>query len=552
MPVSPERVTVPGAGMPLLREVFDLVRRYRADGVTLNAETKVEAGAPTETAPREQFVQVVARLVREAGLLDQVTIQSFDWGALMRMREVEPRLPIVALTNGDFLQVGQPGASPWLGGLDIDDFGGDPIAAIKSFGATAFSPVHGFPQNGKVTDAGYRPYVTKAMVDSAHAAGIKVIPWTVDDQPTMRKLIDDGVDGLITDYPDRLRDVLAERGLALPTAYASPFDIQAHRGGRARLPENTLAAFRNALSYDDISTLEFDTGITEDRVPVVLHDRALNGSHCVDTVPAFPGDPEFPYVGKAVHDLTLEQIKTVDCGTKTLSAELPQQQAAPGEKVPTLEEVLDLVDASGRDDVRLNIETKLSPTADDTIRYKTFTHEVVREIKRAGLIDRTTLQSFDWRTIQYSKQIRPDLETVALVWQYGPFECATVADECSLQAAYGDPAVKSPWTGTLDWWATKGLGALVKASGACTVSANWQVHDPAQGTVVSSDWYLRQSPTYFHGPDVAGLHAAGVKVVPYTVNDEPTAQRVIDLGADGLISDDPWLVIAVAKRNGLR
>ena len=50
----------------------------------------------------------------------------------MRMRQVEPRLPLVALTNRDFLQTGQPGASPWLGGLDIDDFGGDPIAAIKS------------------------------------------------------------------------------------------------------------------------------------------------------------------------------------------------------------------------------------------------------------------------------------------------------------------------------------------------------------------------------------------------------------------------------------
>ncbi|NHC16173.1 glycerophosphodiester phosphodiesterase family protein, partial [Motilibacter deserti] len=163
-----------------------------------------------------------------------------------------------------------------------------------------------------------------------------------------------------------------------------------------------------------------------------------------------------------------------------------------------------------------------------------------------------TLQSFDWRTIQYSQQIRPDLETVALVWQYGPAECATVSDECSLQAAYGNPAVKSPWTGTLDWWTTKDLGALVKASGASTVSANWQVHDPAQGTVASSDWYLRQSPAYFHGPDVAGLHAAGLKVVPYTINDAATMQRVIELGVDGIISDDPWLLIEVAKRNGLR
>ncbi|WP_127934300.1 glycerophosphodiester phosphodiesterase family protein [Nonomuraea polychroma] len=216
LPEFPGQRAVPGAPMATLREVFDLVNRYRARGVTLNVETKVEAGAPHETAPREQFVQVTVDEIRRAGLLRQVTIQSFDWGALMRMRQVEPRLPLVALTNRDFLQTGRPGASPWLGGIDIDDFGGDPLKAVKSFGADAFSPVHGFPQNGKVTDPGYVPYVTKDMVDQAHALGLKVIPWTIDDEPTMNKLIDDGVDGIITDYPDRLRTVMAERGFKLP------------------------------------------------------------------------------------------------------------------------------------------------------------------------------------------------------------------------------------------------------------------------------------------------------------------------------------------------
>jgi glycerophosphoryl diester phosphodiesterase len=222
LPGFPAQKASPGARMPLLTEVFALVRRYRAWGVTLNIETKVEAGAPTETAPREQFVQVVARQVRSSGLLRQVTIQSFDWGALMRMRQVEPRLPIVALTNGDFLQVGQPGASPWLGGIDIDDFGGSLVGAVKSFDADAISPVHGNPQNGSVTDPGYRPYTTPALVAEAHTAGLKVIPWTVDDTATMNALLDAGVDGLITDYPDRLRTVLAERGYRLPRPYSRP------------------------------------------------------------------------------------------------------------------------------------------------------------------------------------------------------------------------------------------------------------------------------------------------------------------------------------------
>ena len=546
---KPGQLAVPGARMPLLREVFALVKRYRANGVKLNVETKVEAGAPAETAPREQFVQVTAQEIRNAGLLRQVTVQSFDWGALRRMRQVEPRLPLVALTNFDFLQVGRPGASPWLGGLDIDDFGGDPIRAIRSFGATTFSPVHGFPQNGIVGDPAYRPYVTRAMVQHAHRNGIKVVPWTVDDVATMNKLIDDGVDGLITDYPDRLRRVLAGRGYRLPPAYVSPFDVQAHRGGRATRPENTLPAFANALANPAISTLELDTGVTADGHLVVLHDRTVNGSHCVDTAPAVPGDPEFPYVGKVVHDLTLAQLRTLDCG----STVVPGQVAVPGARIPTLGELFTLVRQSGRDDVRLNIETKISPLVADTAPYRTVTAKLVRAVQQAGFVRRTTIQSFDWRTIRYARALDPRVETVALVWQYGPAECATLADECSLRAAYGDPGVKSPWTGGLDWWRYRDLGALVRAAGARTVSANWQVHDADQGTVAADDWYLRQNPAYFHGPAVPVLQRRyGLKVVPYTVNDAAVMQRVIDLGVDGIITDDPDLLIKVAIRNGLR
>ncbi len=552
LPEHPGQVLSPGSKMPLLSEVFALVKRYGAKDVKLNIETKVEAGAPDQTAPREEFVQVTAREIRKADMIRQVTIQSFDWGTLMRWREVEPRLPIVALTNFDFLQTGQPGKSPWLGGIDIDDFGGDPIAAIKSFGADAFSPVHGFPQGGKIGDPDYRPYVTEAMVQSAHRNGIKVVPWTIDDPATMAKLIDDGVDGIITDYPDRLRTVAASYGFKLPKRYASPFDVQGHRGARSVRPENTLAAFAYALANKDVSTLELDTGVTQNGVLVVSHDRTVNGSHCVDTVPAFAGDPEFPYVGKTIHSLTLAQLKMLDCGSKTLP-EFPKQVAVPGERIPTLAEVFALVRASGRKDVRLNIETKISPLVDDTAPYRTFTRKLVDAIDDAGFEKRVTIQSFDWRTIQYARELRPRIETVALVWQYGPAECATLADECSLQAVYGNKNVKSPWTGTLDWWKLRDLGKLVDKSGASTVSSNWQVHDPAQGNVSSPDWYLKENPAFFHGPKVQVLQDKyDLKVVPYTVDDEPTMERVINLGVDGIISDDPDLLVAVARRAGLR
>lgn len=218
-PQFPGQAASPGARMPTLAEVFALADSYRASQVRFNIETKVEAGAPQETAPREQFVEVALREITKAHMQSRVSIQSFDWGSLRLVRERQPQIPIVALTNKDFLQAGQPGSSPWLGGIDADDFGGDLVAAAASLGVNAISPVHGTPQNGAVTDQDYVPYVTSDMVNRAHAAGMQVIPWTVDDKPTMRALIADGVDGLITDYPDRLRDVMAETGMKLPHSF---------------------------------------------------------------------------------------------------------------------------------------------------------------------------------------------------------------------------------------------------------------------------------------------------------------------------------------------
>ncbi len=218
--VHPDQQTVPGASMPLLKEVLELVKQYQAHGLMLNIETKVEAGAPEETAPRDEFVRGVLAVIADSGIQNQVTIQSFDWGALMLVRDLAPDIPVVALTNGQsFLRCGEAGRSAWLGGLDMDDFDCDVVAAAHSFGASALSPVHGHPQDGRIGDTDYVPFVTADMIQRAHSLGMKVIPWTVDDKATMAYLIELGVDGLITDYPDRLREVLAEQGRALPRSY---------------------------------------------------------------------------------------------------------------------------------------------------------------------------------------------------------------------------------------------------------------------------------------------------------------------------------------------
>lgn len=223
LPGFPEQERIKGFRMVELKDVLNLVKKYKAKDIKLNIETKVEAGAPEQTQPREIFVRRVFEEIHASGIEDQVTIQSFDWGSLKEMHKLAPRWPLVALTNYDFLQVGQPGVSPWLGGIDADDYDGDFVkaaAAIK--GVKALSPVYGFPQNGTVADPNFRFYVTKDMVKAAHARGLTVIPWTTDDIPTVKALMDMGIDGIITNYPNKLREVMAERGMRLPKAYKAP------------------------------------------------------------------------------------------------------------------------------------------------------------------------------------------------------------------------------------------------------------------------------------------------------------------------------------------
>jgi glycerophosphoryl diester phosphodiesterase len=523
---------VPGTHMPRLAQVFELANRYGANDVQFDIETKID---PTvdDTVDPKTFTQKVLGVIQQYGMTQRTLLQSFDWRTLLEAKKELPALKTVALAQAPTIFPG----TPWTAGVPIaaDAWSSGSLAqAVKSIGASVLS--------SRFQD------ITDNLIAAAHTQGLKIVPWTVDDAPTMASLIDRGVDGLITDYPNVGRDVMAQQGLKLPRRYASPFDVEGHRGARAYRPENTIPAFRYAIEHH-VTTLETDTGVTKDGVLVISHNRAINGVHCHDTAPAFPGDPMYPYAGDLIKDLTPAEIKTLDCGFT--DPDFPRQVRVPTQ-MPTLQELFDFVKQNADYPVRFNIETKISPLVSDTVPYDVFTSKLVDAIRSNGLEDRAMIQSFDWRTIMLVKKLDPKIETVALVWQFGAPDCQTLADECSLEARVGDPSLKSPWTGGLDWWAYQDLGKLVGKAGADVVSSNWQVHDPNLGHVASSDFYLKEDPAMFHGPTVDVLQQHyHLRVVPYTIDDERTMQRVIDLGVDGIISDDVDLLLLVAKRNGL-
>src|SRR5471032_3246667 len=136
-------------------------------------------------------------------------------------------------------------------------------------------------------------------------------------------------------------------------------DIEAHRGGGALFPENTLLSFANALTMG-VTTLELDIGVTEDGAILVSHERGLNPDLARNADGVYVAPPGIPFVR-----LRLADVKTYDVGQirpgSAYAAQFPDQHAVPGTRIPTLAEVFGLVRKSGDSHVRLNIETKIDP-----------------------------------------------------------------------------------------------------------------------------------------------------------------------------------------------
>ncbi|MGE3347740.1 MAG: glycerophosphodiester phosphodiesterase [Ramlibacter sp.] len=193
---------VDGTRIPTLAALFERVKALGATDVHFNIETKISPAQPEETVNPERMARALLNVVREAGMLKRVTIQSFDWRTLQIVQGFEPGIPTVYLSiqtaNTDNIRDGA-----WTAGFRIADHGSVP-RMVKAAGGAVWSP------NGGA--------VTEALVKEAQGLGLKVIPWTINNPADMERLMGWGVDGLITDYPDRLRELMQKRGLPLPRA----------------------------------------------------------------------------------------------------------------------------------------------------------------------------------------------------------------------------------------------------------------------------------------------------------------------------------------------
>ena len=309
--------------------------------------------------------------------------------------------------------------------------------------------------------------------------------------------------------------------LALLAAWAAPaagFDLQGHRGARGLLPENTLPAFRRALELG-VTTLELDVGVTRDGVVVISHDRTLNPDHTRDASGRF-----LQREGPAIHSLTWVQLQAYDVGRlkpgTDYARQFPDQQAVDGARIPRLVDLFWLVKRSGDEQVRFDIETKLDPSRpEETPVPEAFARVLVAEIRRAGMARRSTIQSFDWRTLQAVQKIAPEIPTAYLSMQRR-------FDNIGAGSAAG-----SRWTAGFQYRDYGSVPKMIKAAGG----GIWSVY------------YNDLTPAL-----LAEAKSLALQVLVWTVNDPAAMERLVELGVDGLITDRPDLARKVLEARGIR
>lgn len=203
------------AKIPTLEELMQLIQSYGDKNIVLNIETKsypdpASAGYKNNADPKK-FVEIFNNIVKKYDMEDRVVLQSFDWQTLIEMKKLNPNISTSALwqeqpswgRDSESLRRYEKKKSSWLGGLDIKDYQGNPVKAAHAIGADIISP--------------YYTEISKQDVDEAHSLGMKVVPWTVNNEKDMNMLLDMGIDGIISDKPWLLKQVLEKRNIKLHT-----------------------------------------------------------------------------------------------------------------------------------------------------------------------------------------------------------------------------------------------------------------------------------------------------------------------------------------------
>ncbi|MEI7012443.1 glycerophosphodiester phosphodiesterase [Leptospira licerasiae] len=284
-------------------------------------------------------------------------------------------------------------------------------------------------------------------------------------------------------------------------------DLQGHRGARGLKPENTWPAFEEALSQG-MTTLELDTVLTKDQKIIIHHDSESNPALCSKKDGS-------EIISKSIYELTLAELKQLDCGAKK-NPKFPEQISVPGTELLTIQEFFEKVQTWERTGKRkiipkFNIETKFPNDEQSQVSNEILEAHVsllIKAIEAAKVVDRTTIQSFYLPALPLAKKKNPKIQTSALF-------SLTYPQGAAMKFGLGGSRRELVLNQTKE----------LKAD-------------------IISPYFL-----YVTDEFVSKAHSLGIKVIPWTVNDTGEMERLIKAGVDGIITDYPDRLNSVLKKH---
>ncbi|MBX9705292.1 MAG: glycerophosphodiester phosphodiesterase [Gammaproteobacteria bacterium] len=190
----PDQQSIAGTRIPSVQQVIDLGREYYGDKLRLQIEIKTDPTQPMYGATPEHFMRVLNKLLQDNHMAEHSEVHSFDWRNMLALQAMKSRAITSYITSSKEAKLTPETLIQWHGGYDIADYNNSYPELIAAIG-------------GKIWCPDFHD-VTKENVAQAHELGLRVTTWTPNKLEDMQRLIAAGVDGLITDYPDRLKAIL--------------------------------------------------------------------------------------------------------------------------------------------------------------------------------------------------------------------------------------------------------------------------------------------------------------------------------------------------------
>lgn len=195
--------------IPTLTDVVDCVKKIAGDHVGFQIEIKTDPNHPELTATPKQFAKAVYTFLKEADILNRTEVQAFDWRCLIELNKLDPSIKTAYLSDRTTEVMNDTEKGTWMAGHLPKDYDYSLPKMVKQLGGYCWEP--------------FEMDLTKELLDEAHQLGLKVVAWgwpeeekTEFNYDQVTKLIDWGIDGLISDRPDILRGILAARGYKIP------------------------------------------------------------------------------------------------------------------------------------------------------------------------------------------------------------------------------------------------------------------------------------------------------------------------------------------------